>query len=402
MPLVHEATTTAPQGHEQIDQRLRAEYQEAVRANAAAERRYDEVASKTFPALKDLKYSYSTGAVLDQRLELLEQQNHHAKLMELKDQLEVIDVFGLAAVNINSAKEEVLEHAAHPKPGPEEIASSISSSIEALELALVQAHHEARREKASLVRLQFAATINATATAEQRSYAMLAVRKELTAWLEQNLDQCQKETSVSLNDGELKAVDDDWNWEVEIDRQYEQYLGARQRLLTAVDDLGIPLSRVDPKTANGEKDLEEPRYQPRRSSEVAEIEKTLLPGMQQERMLQTYSMFTNEQLRKHATTTTTLLDRLSDESQLLLAFPLLSRNGDFERAKSTFGQQHSINVREDNDEVTKRLEPWLFAAEAADISSTGTAEKLLQQANEAMETVSRSLLELQLLQETRP
>lgn len=384
----------------QASERLRAEYHETVRANAAAKRRHDEVTSQTFTAPKTFKDGFTAEELLDQRLELLEQQDHHARLTVLKDQLFAMKVPAVfATVKINSGLAENLKDANTAEDGLEQLTASMSRSVEALELALVQAHQEARREKSMLDSLKASAVDQALEVAERRPYAMMAVQKELTAWLEQNLDQCLEESSVLEAEGE-EARNDDRDWDLQIDHQYEQYLAARRRLLSAAARLKTPLPTEDPMATNGEKVSEEARYKSPPNSITADFERMLLPAIHQERLWQAYSTLATEQLGKDITTTTNLLDRLSDESQLLQAFPLLDRSGRFEKARSTFGSKPQISGREVKDEVTKRLEPWIFAAEAADIASTDTTEKHLQQANEAMDIVSRSLVELQLLQET--
>jgi len=51
--------------------------------------------------------------------------------------------------------------------------------------------------------------------------------------------------------------------------------------------------------------------------------------------------------------------------------------------------------------VLSRIQPWLFAAEAADVASTAGIETHVNQGLQAMDSVSRSLAELRLLREAQ-
>ncbi|KIW22201.1 uncharacterized protein PV07_12112 [Cladophialophora immunda] len=395
------------QNQQQLDDNLKAEYLEAVRANAAARRRYADAAGSASLQAHETNLSTQPAAdkapFLDQHLDLLRLRKTNAQLTILQDEMDAIlsSSSSVASVQLGTSTVEPAPATFSSENGQGEPARSITQSIQALEVAVVHARHEATQQRALLDGAKSSTAEPGKAPAERHLAAMSVVRQILTTWLQESLDRCQ-EGPDALND---QAVDgtllDGEDWDKQIGIQYDQYVEARRRLLSAATDLRSPLPEKESQSPGGNKSVEQP-LKPRATDLTNTVEKCLLPSLQQQRMSSSHLTLMDEQLRKESATTINMLDRHSDESQLLQAFPLLAGSGRFVHARSTFGdKQNKDTGTETQDEVSTRLEAWMFAAEAADVASLGAAEKHLKQGKDAMDEVWRGFAAIRLFKEAR-
>ncbi|EHY60858.1 hypothetical protein ABEF95_013513 [Exophiala dermatitidis] len=412
----------------------RAEYIDAVRSNRAAKERFDSALLRLDPegARTDAnKTEESTIAgststsVIDQHVELLQLQNQHAALVTLRDKLDDIkharasarlEAPSRAAATMSSQtyKRELLD-LKHIRTGR---VDSLQQAIRTLERAVVEAHRRATLERNLLEKvkadshdLSNASHPDGTTTSRRRLHSLAATKSELTAWLEENLEICQSLTAeeIHANDNGHEHEVSEINleeWERQVEDEYERYLAARKRLLLALGSLKRPLPdqpNADAHTTNnaGQIMLQDPPTvrQPAKMGISNIVEQRLLPVLQQQNATQTYLAFAREQHEEELRQTINMLERLGDESQILLAYPLLARSGRFEHAKSIFRKRMSPADEAEQDEITRRIEPWLFAADAADTASSSTIETQLKESKESMEHVSGSLAELGLLHE---
>ncbi|EXJ57769.1 uncharacterized protein A1O5_12327 [Cladophialophora psammophila CBS 110553] len=390
----------------QLSNDLRAEYLQAVRANVAAKRRYEEAASSASQARstnQSARPASDMAALLDIHLEFLRLKKRNAQLMALNDEVNAIKISsGPASVQLGSNPIESEAATLSSTNGQGALAKSIIQFIQALEMAVVHAKHEAMQLETLLDRAKSGIQESGNITAERYLIAMSAARKKLTTWLQEVLDRCQDGTDV-LND---EGVDDSPETEEDLDKrvstQYEQYIDARRQLLSAVANLRAPLPEKESRDIKGCNETMELLLTTQGTNLISAIEKCLLPSMQQQRISSFYLMFVDNQLQKESTTTINMLERLSDESQLLQAFPILAGSGRFMHAASTFGNKQQQEATTGmKDEVSKRLDSWIFAAEAADVASSGAIEKHLKQGTEAVDEVRRGLAEIRLLKEGR-
>ncbi|OCT48038.1 hypothetical protein CLCR_04159 [Cladophialophora carrionii] len=399
------------QNHKQGVKISGSERVEATRENVSATHRSNELDTPTYRATRPPAREHSVASLLDQYSELLRHQKRHATLVALKDELAgtKLSSSGHTAANLSTTTHEDLTET-HSRPHQlETLAGSVRRAIQDLELAVVQAHREAKREKALLDRVKALTPDMNPLNPQSRRYALSAVRKELTEWLEQSLDKCQESHDTGERGGEGEGEgqvendgNDDARWEAKIDDQYERYLNARRHLIGAVTCLRSPLAtkeRKDTVRVSITQPLSKSTARLEPTGIVNAIETRLLPSMQQHHTSQAHLTSLDEQLQKETTATINILDRLSDESQLLQAFPLLARSGRFEHAASAFGKKQDASNEEVQDTISKRLEPWLFAAKAADVASASSAEAYLQQGDEAIQAASRSLDTLRLVKE---
>lgn len=392
------------------------EYLQALRANVVAEQRCTEALQRvrqlnldvnTVDASSDM----NSATLLQRHLNLARLQKQHGGLVDLKDEFEAFKLSrGFSSLRIGvdiDVPGNVSEPTDDGNDGGQitKLAELVQKQMKTLEIAVIQDQHEATRQAAILETLKAQARPPSTYTPQQRVNALSSTRSELTAWLEEGLEKCQDDTDASrdLEQENGQGVGFD---EVEIERktdeEYERYLEARRRLLSAVSALKIDLPELGSETEGHESKKEEKDTpKPRKldfSHILGFIEKSLLPAMQQHNITQHHSALAEEQLANETASVVRVIDRLSDESQLLQAFPMLAHSGRFQHASSVFGNK-STDQNVAQDEITQRIEPWLFAAEAADIAAAAGIEKQVKQGKEAVESVSRSLAELRLLME---
>ncbi len=389
-------------------ERLRTEYLDAVEENRAAHQRYEQALAATGDQPRHTKAEDRTDGVdsttlLERHIELLRLQKQNASLVVLRDELEQLK-FKREATKVEFLPTMVEEFDARFEAGQEVpvLEESITRRVKALESEVVRAHHEAGQERAKLEKAKMQTqTRVANSSPNRRLHAILATRQELTTWLEESLEKCQDQQQ-----GELEQIECGRRvTEAMIEGQYQRYLDARKRLIAAVTELRAALpEKSTPKLSSSEWQTEQKTTRHQRSREAAAllntIEKIVLPKVQNQSVSQAHLVFAGEQIQNELGRTINMLERLGDESQLLQAFPILARSGRFGHAASTFGKQVNAQEAQSKDEISRRMEAWLFAAEAADVAGSGIMEKQLIRGRDATDSVSRSLAELKLLRET--
>jgi len=221
--------------------------------------------------------------------------------------------------------------------------------------------------------------------------------------LEESLEMCQGQGA------EREVVEHETRDTVTnamIDEEYEQYLNARKRALEAVQSLSKPVQVDSGQHLDGNHESMIRTSSPstmrghgvEANGLLNAVEKVLLATLQRRDTIQAHHLVATEQIDDEHAKTVNMLDRLADESQLLQAFPILARSGRFQHAASTLGKRPD-NDDKTKDEISQRMEPWMFAANAADVALSGALEKALGEGKQAMESVSKSLAELRLLKD---
>ncbi|KIV83063.1 hypothetical protein PV11_05123 [Exophiala sideris] len=405
--------------HKDLDS-LRAEYLVALEQHRAAQRRYEDAVSTASQAQSQTGHNEAhsvpthgggvaegPAALLARHIELRGLQKQHASLVVWADDLKGVkssEVLATIDGGLPTKSVNVVKTPSETAKGTMALEDSLARSMQALEMAVVQAHQDAKREKARLDEVKIR-TDMIRPTTQQRVQAMLATRRVLTTWLEEALEMCQGQvTHVESETGESK--DRDTVTDAMIDEVYERYLDARRRVLDAVAPLSDLVYGDMEQNSNDSQDLavKSGPGQVMRGSELEPggllnvIEKALLSALQRQGSAQTHLSFATVQVDAEMAKTINMLDRLGDESQLLQAFPILARSGRFQHAASALGKR-TDDEDGTKDEISRRTEPWMFAANAADVALSGALEKALGEGKQAMESASKSLAELQLLKD---
>ena len=388
-----------------FDADLQNQYLEAIHTNSTAKRRYDEVAARSPLSVQCPADEHADYHLLDQRLELLLERKRHAALVEVQEKLQ-----SLQRSRRHQHKAEgstFAEVPAQNSRSENEFAAdgdSINRALKALEMAVIQAHQNSKKERDLLQQARSSVARTDFPSTQHQLAAVSAVRNELTAWVEQGLAECQETDNphgLSSNHGlETEIVD----WDAKIDIQYERYLTARKRLIDSAASLRNPLPASEPYAMSNAGNLEPQPIVPMPPSGAGEMLTLLgnrvLPGVQLRNVVQAYLATTHEQVQKETDTMVNMIGRLSDESQLLSAFPMLSQSGRFKQVEYAFGKHRSEDSVGTEDVISKSLRPWLFAAAAATVVSADILTKSLATGNDAMDTIERSLAELRLLKQS--
>lgn len=392
----------------------RKEYLEALEANEEAKRQYAEVVAhasqisghdeNSTPRRGDRAERLS---LLNARRRLLRLQERHSSLVCLKDDL---DAFILSRSVLNL---DISSRANEMPQEPEDFASQIQGATDSvkqlvteLEFAVIRARHQAKWQRQALHSFnQTRDPSNPAPNEAQRLAALQQTQSQLTAWLEENLDKCQQEKE---QDQGCSIEDDDGfeprSREQVIDQEYENYLEARKQVVSLAQALrseplpvtdGLELDQSKTLAAEQNNGVNGVNDQADLLAVLNRIEKGVLPLGQQENRAHAHKTLLDEQQSTLDVRLAQMLDRVSDESQLLQAFPMLAHSGRLKHAAGVFGKKEA----EHQDHVSSRLQPWLFAAEAADVASTATLDTHVTRGNEAMRSISRSLTELRLLRE---
>jgi hypothetical protein len=375
---------------------LQRQYQQALARKNAAEQRYENLTRASKSSKDDGRSIIAGESILDQYLTLQRLQSQQAKLVSHRDEL---DIWKAAKQTLRIPRHATFE-AILVQPSADSAGSAfqqeLSALTHALELAVVRAHREAVRERALLGQAQQQLTTIGGANEVQRARALLAVQQHLTAWVRSSLDGCHEET-IPLKSHNAKT-DAESSWDERIEDEYEHYLDARRRLIAAVTALSTPLPDAHEATTihNGPENM--PDSIPPNTDVLSIIETALLPAMSRHELIHAHNNLARSSAKRHEAAILSMVERLSDESQLLQAFPFLAGTGRFQHATAVFGKSEVAKVGL-LSELSKVLQPWSFAAQASDTATELTASQQLQQSEKAMAGISRHLLELKLLKE---
>ncbi|RVX76133.1 hypothetical protein B0A52_00490 [Exophiala mesophila] len=387
----------------------RKRYLQAIEANEEARRQYAEVAARvqifghedSTPTRGDREARLS---LLTARRQLVRLQERHSSLVCLKDELDAFRLSrSVSTLDISGSTNATTHQPEDLTAQIQEATDSVKQLVTELEFAVLRARHRAKSQRQALDSLkQTQNSSTALPSEEQRLAALQQTRSQLTSWVEENLDRCQhgndEDRGYVVNESD---PDEPISWEQVIDQEYENYLEARRQVVSLEQRLRSELPRA-PKSLGLDQSQPLAAEQNGARNDQADlvailnlIEKAVLPLRHQENRANAHKILSDEQQSSLDVRLAQMVDRLSDESQLLQAFPMLAHSGRLKHAATVFGRMEA----EHQDDISSRLQPWLFAAQAAEIASTATLDTHMKQGNEAMSSISRSLNELRLLRE---
>ena len=278
-------------------------------------------------------------------------------------------------------------------------AQSLSTN---LELALVRARQQLKREQ-SLLEYAKAQSHNShdenNAMVELK--ALEATRDELQTWIGDSLAACEQEVTIpnaellTASDGSSDQTTEETGADVET--EYERYIEARKRLLSATHALRSPLLEPTSDTPTPPKAIvlkgaastsqttttQRPphiRHKSQASTSrpsshpplpsLAEIQSTHLPDYHHEKILTTYTSHLKNQTATQDAGLLQVLSLLSHESHLLPAHPMSNiaqgqAHGESESGTSPNAQQA---------EISRLLMGWDFASKRAGDVLGGSVE----------------------------
>ncbi|TEA22809.1 hypothetical protein C8034_v005216 [Colletotrichum sidae] len=227
----------------------------------------------------------------------------------------------------------------------------------------------------------------------EKAHALDTTRAELINWIETELSKASgdAESDNATNDRtDAQAQPDtakiDENLTV-IKHKYSRYIDARKTLLSLVSHETQPVLKPGVE-ATGSPKIEAPSPAPTAHLLIPYLEKLLAVSREQKGMIAQKSHI-NIVLSKQAGETKQALDHLAEESQLLPRHPMPGAG----RPKSGFGEDFASAMAE-KPPTTECVKPWVFAADAAKISTLEIVAERIEEGQVALEGSMAALQEV--------
>ena len=366
---------------------------EATGANLLAKKRLDQVIIQKHLTSDRLEGSCPAADFLSNQLDLRrrERQKHNLNVLsryatQLKD---LAAKQQDAAQSIEADAQPIQREETDPATSTE--FEGARSKVRALEAAVLQSRRRAGREQARLQHLRDVSATAADVSRTQQLDALEAIRSQLTSWLEESLATCGSEESTSLkspaqvNAAEAADLQD-------VEASYERYLEARSKLIEALE-LFISPQTVSSTASTGFQAPIRERAQLQPPQENLIDSETLYTALQSSHTSNQHQAFLEDSLAAERDSTRSILQRLADESQLLLAYPILAQSAKFGKVVTALGKPEDAQT----EEIAQHAQAWAFAADAAAVRTQTQVNKDLTLGHGAMKGVQQNLDDMSFL-----
>ncbi|KAL7824222.1 hypothetical protein V8C26DRAFT_19050 [Trichoderma gracile] len=389
------------------------EYVEALKANTAARRQFESLLQKsTTPEEAGPPNARASSAdLLEERLCLLKLRQKRESLLAVRQSLDLL-------MEKPAATREFLDarHIFQGSPGvpsaPDDVVNSLASDqrppgaslgdrIQQLEKTVLRAklllkqEEQTLRETRARSKNQFDMVSNGA-----RLEALTTTRNELITWMETELGKAPPGGGLRAGkSGTQKSRDDPSKIAAHLEaisKKYARYVSLRKTLLE-LESQQAQLSQPSHPTLLPPAQLVAGLD---RSSSKPPIptEHLLTPylralasiSVSQKSAISQKSFFTSA-LSKQTQDACQVLGRLGDESHLLPAYPMK----DSLRRRS--GIQTEIASKSEQPDISKRVKPWVFAADAAKIALLEYAAETVDIGQVALENCLENLREIDVL-----
>lgn len=375
---------------------LQRRYLEAVRRHAVAKEQHEAVVAsirdgQASRQVKRPKHDPDSG--LSSYLELLRHRRQQERLGTIRSYLAKLDRLNEELRSTEAESEPgdafaLAQTAVEPSRAVD--ISAIHSMVTNLETAVIKSDSEARQERSHLSASRSSVTSLQNLDPASEAYALSAVRDELTRWIEQSLAKCadgdRHDAEMPANDGSITITAQD------VHAEYEKYLVARKRLLSALECLQVPATLNDAGKALAQTApptiTDEPPADQALAVEASQHQRQIGNNMRQ-----IQSHLDGELDREKEESLEALL-RLVDESQLLPAYPVLAKNERFGKITSSLGTRPQT---QSDNKITEQIEAWTFAANAADKSLEAAINSQVTKATKALDEVDKMLGDMKIL-----
>ncbi|KAL7922649.1 hypothetical protein ACQKWADRAFT_292013 [Trichoderma austrokoningii] len=389
------------------------EYVEALQANSAARRQFEDLLQKNAPEDPEPPPTRAASSVdlLEERICLLKLQQKRESLLAVRQSLDMLMEKPAAtheyldarhifrgSPSAPSAPDDVINSLAPDQNSPH---SGLDDRIHQLEKTVLRAklllkkEEQTQREAKTRSQNQFDIVSNGA-----RLEALTAVRNELIAWLEKELGRAspgsgseagQKHTYKSrVSPSTITAHLE------EISRKYATYVSMRKTLLeleTQQSQLSQPAqpSLLPPAQLVAGLDRNNSKPPTPIDHLVTPYLRALAAISVSQKAAVTQKAFFTSALSKQNQDACQLLGRLGEESHLLPAYPMK----DSLRRRS--GIQTEIASKSEQPDISKRVKPWVFAADSAKITLLEYAAETVDIGQVALENCLENLREIDFL-----
>ncbi|KAH8177694.1 hypothetical protein LIA77_02776 [Sarocladium implicatum] len=386
------------------------EYLDALRANAEARQKFDEVTRTQIPESGTERPStpIESSDFLTQRLTLLQLQRKRDRLVVIKDHVDRLTE-DPAASDTFLDPSRIFRDASPLPEVPREIVSSmvaaqasepqdLKTQAAVLEKIALRAKVLCRQEEQLLAQARRNAEgLPEVISNSAKMEALGATRNELINWIETELSSTaadgEEAQQDSTGDGSPGKHVDQAGIDTQlaqIKHKYDKYVASRKVLLEM-------LGRDSHQSAT-------PSLKPQEADETTKtfgpaaeylltpyIERLLALSRSQKAMISQKTHVGNS-LSKQAKDTCQSLVHLAEESQLLPTYPMK----DSMRRRS--GLQHELSGNgSGRPDLATRIKPWVFAADSAKIASLEAVTEDVERGQISLEATEQSLREIKKL-----
>lgn len=394
---------------------LRRQYLEALQANVAARKEYQDISEQIASARlqqQDRKETpaHDSNSDFQAYLKLLRSRRHHTKLQVFQhylDELKQRDVPGSDYFEKQAAESK---HIAPPELDGRESESGSKDNLEELvhklERAVIRAKSQLDREKKLLeevkARHESDGPRDEDIPSAVKARALQRTRDELVQWIEEKLVITGGDDSGPVEELSPEELEDSARLleerKEQIRKQYDAYIAARKKLLDAASKACQPIVMPSapmpstPSRATEQKTTPNPTPPIHPIDALAFTSENILPLSKSQRALALQKSYLSGMLAKEKATTLRMLNRLSDESHLLPEYPIPARQPRFRNAQHRRTTSSAEQTKP--DEVVSLAEAWAFASESARENEREHVEQQLELGDEAAQDAQKTLQEV--------
>ncbi|TFB04251.1 hypothetical protein CCMA1212_003597 [Trichoderma ghanense] len=387
------------------------EYVEALQANTAARRQFESLLQKSTPEdTEPSKAKASSADLLEERLCLLKLRQKRESLLAVRQSLDLLMEKPAATREFLDAR-HIFQGSSGAPSAPDDVISSLASDqgpsgadlsdrIQQLEKTVLRAklllkqEEQTLRETRARSKNQFDMVSNGA-----RLEALTTTRNELITWMENELGKASGGGSRAGKSGSQKSRVDPSKIATHLEaisKKYARYVTLRKTLLeleTQQAQLSQPSHPTLLPPAQLVAGLDRGSSKPPIPTEhllTPYLRALASISVSQKSAISQKSFFTSA-LSKQTQDACQVLGRLGEESHLLPAYPMK----DSLRRRS--GIQTEIASKSEQPDISKRIKPWVFAADAAKIALLEYAAETVDIGQVALDNCLDNLREIDLL-----
>ena len=386
---------------------LHQDYLDALRDNAAARQRFDDVVQQRpgTPEQQPAITGYEKESILDERLAILKLQKKREKLSTVRRYLDHLAEEPAASPAFLDPDQILRE--AKPLPAvPRDVVDSIAADpgessqdlrarATSLEKIVLRARLLLKQEEKLLEEAKARSRHRPEVTSHgARVEALNATRSELITWIESELSVATDEKEQHPEHHDSNTGDPELDQATisaglaEIRDKYAKYVDSRSELLALVAQrLEQPTTPdLKPKITQSSTGL---AVQPINYHLIPYIENLLVVSRNQKSLISQKSHL-NSSLGKQAREARQGLGHLAEESQLLPAYPMK------ESLRRRSGLVSELTSKKsDKPDMSKRIKPWVFASDSAKIANLESVAETVESGQLALEGSMEALQELE-------
>lgn len=379
---------------------LQREYLKALHANVKAQHEYEAASQQARADRPTGAGSLSDAGRLEEHIANIKLRKKQERLQTLEKYLDILSQKPAASPEFLHT-DEIFKNARRLPEVPKTVVSSFTvdkdstktglrALIDRLEKAVLRSKLLLRREEQLLEEVKSRSTVSPGKISDGAKLAALnATRSELISWMEAELGNASSAEEPHPHEGDSSRRGEDRVDKQHMDEQlalikekYAQYIKARKMLIHTVGQNLMP-SIKPPETTK--RDFQPSYAAPEPFSHlITPYIENLLSVAQEQKASITQKSHLGNVLAKQKEDAGRALDRLAEESQLLPNHHMRAGR------REGFGDQAGKPILE----LTKRVQPWVSAADAAKLATLETVAEKIEDGQVALENSTKHLAEI--------